>query len=132
MAKVKVADGPQSSEGTSILLYKAFVTGCFGLSALVFEQGSNLKHIEALALWHCSGLESTCIPASVEILCINCFQGCIWLQSLTFDINLATPPMSDALGHWKRVTSQVFNVPAQCLRNAIFRNMTKFDHRKAD
>jgi hypothetical protein len=56
-----------------------------GISSLIFERGSKLKRIEALALSHCSGLKSICIPASVEILCAGCFEECSSLSSLTFE-----------------------------------------------
>jgi hypothetical protein len=49
---------------------------CYRLSSLVFEGGSKLKRIEALAFSHCSELKSVCIPASVEILCRRCFAQC--------------------------------------------------------
>jgi hypothetical protein len=63
--------------------------GCFfwcpRLWSLVFERGSKLKRIEALALSDCSELKSICIPVSVEILCAGCFSRCRSLSSLTFE-----------------------------------------------
>jgi hypothetical protein len=63
--------------------------GCFSLcswlSSLSFESGSKLRRIEARAFSDCSELQSICIPASVEILCVCCFSRCLSLSSLSFE-----------------------------------------------
>jgi hypothetical protein len=38
-----------------------------------------------LACSSCSKLKSICIPASVEILCTQCFARCLELYSVTFE-----------------------------------------------
>jgi hypothetical protein len=46
------------------------------LQNLRFESGSTLHRNVKDAVSDCSFLQSICIPASVEVLCVECFMGC--------------------------------------------------------
>jgi hypothetical protein len=59
---------------------------CFaraGLRSLTFEPESRLVRVEANAFSFCQ-IPEFCIPATVEFIGMDCFQGCFKLVNLTF------------------------------------------------
>jgi hypothetical protein len=66
-------------------LNACFISICKWVSSMIFESGSSLEAIPGNAFSGCKRMQSLCIPASVEVLGAECFDGMTQLSSLTFE-----------------------------------------------
>jgi hypothetical protein len=62
---------------------------------MIFESGSNLDTIPNMTYIDCEGLQSLCIPPSVEVLSRGCSDGMTQLSSLTFEPGSQLRTMED-------------------------------------
>jgi hypothetical protein len=60
--------------------------GCERLTTIIFEKGSRLSQLGACTFCSCTQLTSICIPKGVSVVSENCFNLCMRLKDVRFEL----------------------------------------------